>query len=75
MKFQQRIQEKVRNLQEQKQPVNTLKAAVEDGERIFTDLIHSIEKMPSEIMELIRIEENVKLGQAEGTPGQSGAGD
>ncbi|KAL6485603.1 hypothetical protein MHYP_G00049950 [Metynnis hypsauchen] len=51
-KFQQRLQEKEKKLQEVKQAVKTLKssaqAAVEDIERIFTELIRSIEKKRSE---------------------------
>ncbi|KAI4877818.1 hypothetical protein NFI96_008008 [Prochilodus magdalenae] len=68
--FQQIIQDKERKLEEQKRAVNTLKcsaqAAVEDAERIFTELIHSIEKKRSEVTELIRVQESVELSRAEG---------
>ncbi|KAL7834291.1 hypothetical protein SRHO_G00285380 [Serrasalmus rhombeus] len=51
-KFQQRIQEKQKKQQELKQAVKTLmrcaQSAVEDSERIFTELIRSIEKKRSE---------------------------
>uniref|UniRef100_A0A4W4G6S9 Tripartite motif-containing protein 16-like n=1 Tax=Electrophorus electricus TaxID=8005 RepID=A0A4W4G6S9_ELEEL len=69
-KFQQRIQEKEKKVQELKQAVDTLKysaqAAVEDIERIFTELIHSIEKKCCEVKELIRDQEKIELSQAKG---------
>ncbi|KAI4882704.1 hypothetical protein NFI96_032754 [Prochilodus magdalenae] len=65
MKSWQRIQEKEKELQEVKQAVKTLKssaqAAVEDSERIFTQLIRSIEKKRSEVTELIRAQEKTEL--------------
>uniref|UniRef100_A0A3B4CXX4 Tripartite motif-containing protein 16-like n=1 Tax=Pygocentrus nattereri TaxID=42514 RepID=A0A3B4CXX4_PYGNA len=68
-KFQQRLQEKEKKLQEVKQAVKTLKssaqAAVEDSERIFTELIRSIEKKRSEVTELIRAQEEAELSGAE----------
>ncbi|XP_049332429.1 E3 ubiquitin-protein ligase TRIM47-like isoform X2 [Astyanax mexicanus] len=68
-KLQQRLQEKQKKLQELKQTVNTLKrsaqAAVEDSERIFTELICSIEKKRSEVTELIRDQEKAELSGAE----------
>ncbi|KAI4885849.1 hypothetical protein NFI96_022420, partial [Prochilodus magdalenae] len=68
-KFQQRLQEKEKELQEVKQAVKTLKssaqAAVEDSERIFTQLIRSIEKKRSEVTELIRAQEKTELSRAE----------
>ncbi|KAL6463056.1 hypothetical protein MHYP_G00274470 [Metynnis hypsauchen] len=64
-KVQQRIQEKQKKLQELKQTVTTLKrcaqSAVEDSEKIFTELIRSIEKKRSEVMELIRAQEEAEL--------------
>ncbi|XP_072531835.1 tripartite motif-containing protein 16-like isoform X1 [Salminus brasiliensis] len=67
--IQQRIQEKQKKLQEVEQMVNTLKrsaqAAVEDSERIFTELIRSIEKKRSEVTELIRAQEKAELSGAE----------
>ncbi|XP_036436010.1 tripartite motif-containing protein 16-like [Colossoma macropomum] len=68
-KFQQRIQEKQKKLQELKQTVKTIKrcaqSAVEDSERIFTELIRSIEKKRSEVTELIRAQEEAELSGAE----------
>ncbi|KAL7834313.1 hypothetical protein SRHO_G00285600 [Serrasalmus rhombeus] len=68
-KFQQRIQEKQKEQQELKQAVKTLKrcaqSAVEDSERIFTELIRSIEKKRSEVTELIRAQEEAELSGAE----------
>ncbi|KAL7838717.1 hypothetical protein AOLI_G00271210 [Acnodon oligacanthus] len=67
--FQQRIQEKQKEQQELKQAVETLKrcaqSAVEDSERIFTELIRSIEKKRSEVTELIRAQEEAELSGAE----------
>ncbi|XP_037393659.1 tripartite motif-containing protein 16-like [Pygocentrus nattereri] len=66
---QQRLQEKEKKLQEVKQAVKTLKssaqAAVEDSERIFTELIRSTEKKRSEVTELIRAQEEAELSRAE----------
>ncbi|KAL6463227.1 hypothetical protein MHYP_G00276180 [Metynnis hypsauchen] len=68
-KFQQRIQEKQKKQQELKQAVETLKrcaqSAVEDSERIFTELIRSIEKKRCEVTELIRAQEEAELSRAE----------
>ncbi|XP_036437030.1 tripartite motif-containing protein 16-like isoform X1 [Colossoma macropomum] len=65
----QRLQQKEKKLQELKQAVVTLKrsaqAAVEDSERIFTELIRSIEKKRSEATELIRTQEKNQLRQTE----------
>ncbi|XP_076872530.1 E3 ubiquitin-protein ligase TRIM47-like [Brachyhypopomus gauderio] len=68
-KHQQRIQEKEEKVQELKQAMNTLKcsawAAVEDSERIFTELISTIEKKRCEVRELIRNQEKAELSRAE----------
>uniref|UniRef100_A0AAR2LSD9 Tripartite motif-containing protein 16-like n=1 Tax=Pygocentrus nattereri TaxID=42514 RepID=A0AAR2LSD9_PYGNA len=68
-KSQQRLQQKEKELQELKQAVVTLKRsaqiAVEDSERIFTELIRSIEKKRSEVTKLIRTQEKNKLRQTE----------
>ncbi|KAK3506778.1 hypothetical protein QTP70_027702 [Hemibagrus guttatus] len=68
-KSQQRIQEKQKKVQELKQAVNTIKlsaqTAVEDSERIFTELISSMEKKRSEVTELIRAQEKTELSRAE----------
>ncbi|KAF5889370.1 tripartite motif-containing protein 16-like, partial [Clarias magur] len=69
MKSQQRIQEKQKKVQELKQAVNTIKlsaqTAVENSERIFTELISSMEKKRSEVTELIRAQEKAELSRAE----------
>ncbi|XP_027003282.2 tripartite motif-containing protein 16-like [Tachysurus fulvidraco] len=68
MKFQQRLQEKQKKVQELKQTVNTIKlsaqTAVEDNERIFTEMISSMEKKRSEVTELIRAQEKAELSRA-----------
>ncbi|XP_036373487.1 tripartite motif-containing protein 16-like protein [Megalops cyprinoides] len=68
-KFQQRIQEREKELQDLRHAVESLtrsaQAAVEDSERIFTELIHSIERMHSEVKELIRYQEKAAVSQAE----------
>uniref|UniRef100_A0A8B9K6T8 B30.2/SPRY domain-containing protein n=1 Tax=Astyanax mexicanus TaxID=7994 RepID=A0A8B9K6T8_ASTMX len=68
-KYQQMIQENEEKLQALKQTVDTLKrsaqTAVEDSERIFTELIRSIEKRSSEVTKLIRDQEKTELSAAE----------
>ncbi|KAL7872503.1 hypothetical protein SRHO_G00074860 [Serrasalmus rhombeus] len=67
--FWQIIYKKEKKLKEVKKAVKTLKssaqAAVEDSERIFTELIRSIEKKRSEVTELIRAREEAELSGAE----------
>ncbi|KAG9331560.1 hypothetical protein JZ751_018832, partial [Albula glossodonta] len=69
-KFQQRIQEREKELQNLRQAVQSLtrsaQAAVEDSERIFTELIRSIERRRSEVKELIRDQEKTAVSEAEG---------
>ncbi|KAF4092002.1 hypothetical protein AMELA_G00016010 [Ameiurus melas] len=69
MKSQQRIQEKQKMVQELKQAVNTIKLStqteVEDSERIFTEMISSMEKRRSEVTEMIRAQEKSELSRAE----------
>ncbi|XP_060753772.1 E3 ubiquitin/ISG15 ligase TRIM25-like isoform X3 [Neoarius graeffei] len=69
MKSQQRIQEKQKKVQELKETVDTIKkrsqAAVDDSERIFTQMISSMEKKRSEVTELIRAQEKAELSRAE----------
>ncbi|XP_051718108.1 tripartite motif-containing protein 16-like isoform X2 [Ctenopharyngodon idella] len=69
-KFQQRIQEKLKQLVELREAVESHKrsaqAAVEDSERIFTELIRSIERSRSEVTQLIRDQEKTAVSQAEG---------
>ncbi|KAI5094577.1 finTRIM family, member 14 [Silurus meridionalis] len=63
MKSQQRIQEKQKKVQELKQAVNTIKVSMEDSEKIFTELISSMEKKRSEVMEMIRAQEEAELSR------------
>ncbi|XP_030631964.1 tripartite motif-containing protein 16-like protein [Chanos chanos] len=69
-KTQQKIQEREKEVQELRQAVESLRrsaqAAVEDSERIFTELIRSIERRCREVTELIRDQEKSELSQAEG---------
>ncbi|XP_036374442.1 E3 ubiquitin/ISG15 ligase TRIM25-like [Megalops cyprinoides] len=69
-KFQQRIQEREKELQDLRQAVESLthsaQAAVEDSERIFTELIRSIERRRSEVKKLIRDQEKAAVSRAEG---------
>ncbi|XP_057191042.1 tripartite motif-containing protein 16-like isoform X1 [Triplophysa rosa] len=67
--YQQRVQEKQKKLQELREAVKTHKcsaqAAVEDTERIFTELIRSIERSRSEVIKLIRDQEKAAVSRAE----------
>ncbi|XP_058269231.1 E3 ubiquitin/ISG15 ligase TRIM25-like isoform X1 [Hemibagrus wyckioides] len=69
LKSRQRIQEKQKKVQELKQTVDIIKirsqAAVGDSERIFTELISSMEKKRSEVKELIRTQEKAEVSRAE----------
>ncbi|KAG5281396.1 hypothetical protein AALO_G00071650 [Alosa alosa] len=69
-KLQQRLQEREKQLLELRKAVDTLKSstktAVEDSERIFTEMIRSIERRRSEVTELIRAQEKAEVSQAEG---------
>ncbi|KAG9328159.1 hypothetical protein JZ751_016172 [Albula glossodonta] len=68
-KSQQRIQEREKELQDLRLAVQSLthsaQAAVEDSERIFTELIHSFERRRSEVKELIRDQEKAAVSRAE----------
>ncbi|XP_030626798.1 E3 ubiquitin-protein ligase TRIM47-like [Chanos chanos] len=68
-KSQQRIQEREKELQELKQTVKSLRisaqTAVEDSERIFTEIIRSIERRWSEVIEQIRVMERTEVSLAE----------
>ncbi|XP_030622296.1 tripartite motif-containing protein 16-like [Chanos chanos] len=68
-KSQQRIQEREKELQELKQAVKSLRisaqTAVEDSERIFTEMIDFIERRRSEVIEQIRLKERAELSVAE----------
>ncbi|KAK6293166.1 hypothetical protein J4Q44_G00366670 [Coregonus suidteri] len=69
-KSKQRIQTREKEIQELRQAVKSLKnsaqAAVKDSERIFTELIRSIERRRSEVKELIRAQEKAEVSRAEG---------
>ncbi|XP_062399473.1 E3 ubiquitin-protein ligase TRIM16-like [Sardina pilchardus] len=69
-RFQQRLHEKEKELQELRKAVETLKSsaqtAVEDSERIYTEMIRSIERRRSEVTELIRAQEKAEVSRAEG---------
>ncbi|XP_053332651.1 tripartite motif-containing protein 16-like isoform X1 [Clarias gariepinus] len=69
IKSQQRIQEKQKKVQELKQAVNTIKiifqTAVKDSEKIYAEMISTIKKQRSEVMELIRAREKAELSKAE----------
>uniref|UniRef100_A0A4W5NX95 Tripartite motif-containing protein 16-like n=1 Tax=Hucho hucho TaxID=62062 RepID=A0A4W5NX95_9TELE len=68
-KSKQRIQKREKEIQEVRQAVKSLKnsaqAAVDDSERIFTDLIRSIERKCSEVKEHIRAQEKAEVSRAE----------
>ncbi|KAL0983756.1 hypothetical protein UPYG_G00132310 [Umbra pygmaea] len=67
---QKRIQEREKEIQALRQAVDSLKhsaqAAVEDSDRIFTELIQSIKRRRSEVKELIRAQEKTQVSLAEG---------
>ncbi|XP_041956156.1 tripartite motif-containing protein 16-like isoform X1 [Alosa sapidissima] len=69
-KLQQRLQKREKELLELRKAVETLKGsaqtAVEDSERIFTEMIRSIERRRSEVTELIRAQEKAEMSRAEG---------
>ncbi|XP_051747717.1 tripartite motif-containing protein 16-like [Ctenopharyngodon idella] len=68
--FQQRIQQREKDLQQLREAVESHKRsaqrAVEDSERIFTELIHSIERSRSEATQRIRDQEKTAVSRAEG---------
>ncbi|KAG1927654.1 tripartite motif-containing protein [Pimephales promelas] len=68
--FQQRIQQREKDLQQLREAVASHKrsaqTAVEDSERIFTELIRSIERSRSEATKLIRDQEKTAVSGAEG---------
>ncbi|XP_041956159.1 tripartite motif-containing protein 16-like [Alosa sapidissima] len=69
-KLQQRLQEREKELLELRKAVDTLKSstktAVEDSERIFTEMIRSIERRRSAVTQLIRAQEKAEVSRAEG---------
>ncbi|XP_073687034.1 E3 ubiquitin/ISG15 ligase TRIM25-like [Garra rufa] len=70
MKYRKRIQEREKELEELRKTVDSYKCsaqtAVEDSERIFTELIRSIERSRSELIRLIRDQEKRAVIRAEG---------
>nr|XP_055038920.1 E3 ubiquitin-protein ligase TRIM16-like [Misgurnus anguillicaudatus] len=69
-KLHQIIEEREKELQELREAVDSYarsaQTAVEDSERIFTELIRSIEKRRSEVTQLIRDQEKTAVSRAEG---------
>ncbi|KAM6953388.1 E3 ubiquitin/ISG15 ligase TRIM25-like [Aplochiton taeniatus] len=69
-KVQQRVQEREKKLKEIQQAVEdynrSAQTAVEDSERIFTELINSIKRRSSEVKELIKAQQRTEVSQAEG---------
>ncbi|XP_048865892.1 tripartite motif-containing protein 16-like isoform X1 [Brienomyrus brachyistius] len=67
-KLQQRIQMREKELQELREAVASItssaQSAVEDSERIFTEMICSIERRRSEVKKLIRDQEKAAVSQA-----------
>ncbi|ROL46236.1 Tripartite motif-containing protein 16 [Anabarilius grahami] len=70
MAFQQWIQQREKDLQQLREAVESHKSsaqtAVEDSERIFTELIRSIERSRSEATQWIRDQEKTAVSRAEG---------
>ncbi|XP_067248771.1 tripartite motif-containing protein 16-like [Chanodichthys erythropterus] len=68
--FQQRIQQRQKDLQQLREAVESHKrsaqTAVENSERIFTELIRSIERSRSEATQRIRDQEKTAVSRAEG---------
>ncbi|XP_058872584.1 tripartite motif-containing protein 16-like [Acipenser ruthenus] len=68
--IQQRIQERLKEVEELKQAVESLKRSacieIKESEKIFTELIRSIEKIRTEVIELIGSNEKAAVNQAEG---------
>nr|XP_055038340.1 E3 ubiquitin-protein ligase TRIM16-like [Misgurnus anguillicaudatus] len=69
-KLHQIIEEREKELQELREAVDSYarsaQTAVEDSERIFTELIRSIERRRSEVTQLIRDQEKTAVSRAEG---------
>ncbi|KAG7472523.1 hypothetical protein MATL_G00109660 [Megalops atlanticus] len=67
--YQQSIQEREKELKDLRESLESLtrsaQAAVEASEKIFTDLIHAIERRRSEVKEMIRDQEKTVAGRAE----------
>ncbi|XP_052007928.1 E3 ubiquitin/ISG15 ligase TRIM25-like isoform X1 [Xyrauchen texanus] len=69
-KYQQRIQKRERDLQRLRESVashqRSAQTAVEDSERIFTELMRSIERSRTEVIQLIRDQEKAAVSRDEG---------
>ncbi|XP_056611524.1 E3 SUMO-protein ligase RanBP2-like [Triplophysa dalaica] len=69
-KFQRRIQQREKDVQELKENLKSHKVsaqtALEDCERMFTELILSIDRCRSEVIQLIRDQEKAAVSRAEG---------
>ncbi|XP_067232648.1 tripartite motif-containing protein 16-like [Chanodichthys erythropterus] len=69
MKIRQRIQQRQKDVQQLREAVESHKrsaqTAVEDSEKIFTELIRSIERSRSEVTQLIRDQEEAAVSRAE----------
>ncbi|XP_076146615.1 tripartite motif-containing protein 16-like [Alosa pseudoharengus] len=74
LKVQWQIQEKVKELKELRQDVKNLKisaqAVVVESERIFTEMIRSVERRHSEVIELIRDQERAEASRVEEVMGK-----
>ncbi|XP_077067704.1 tripartite motif-containing protein 16-like [Siphateles boraxobius] len=70
MKIRQRIQQRQKDLQHLREAVKSHKrsaqTAVEDSEKIFTEIIRSIERSRSEVTQRIRDQEKTAVSRAEG---------
>ncbi|ROL49772.1 Tripartite motif-containing protein 47 [Anabarilius grahami] len=70
MKMRQRIQQRQKDVQQLREDLESHKrsaqTAVEDSERIFTELIRSIERSRSEVTQQIRDQEEAAVSRAEG---------
>ncbi|XP_056107099.1 tripartite motif-containing protein 16-like isoform X2 [Rhinichthys klamathensis goyatoka] len=70
MKIRQRIQQRQKDLHQLREAVKSHKrsaqTAVEDSERIFTEIIRSIERSRSEVTQRIRDQEKTAVSRAEG---------
>ncbi|XP_067221517.1 tripartite motif-containing protein 16-like [Chanodichthys erythropterus] len=70
MKIRQRIQQRQKDVQQLREAVESHKrsaqTAVEDSEKIFTELIRSIERRFSEVTQRIRDQEKAAVSRAEG---------
>ncbi|XP_058872290.1 tripartite motif-containing protein 16-like [Acipenser ruthenus] len=68
--LQQRIQERLKDVEDLKQTVKSLKRSacieIKESEKNFTELIRSIEKIRTEVIQLIGANEKAAVNQAEG---------